>query len=80
MDSPPQTVTVRGGDFLCGKSGRKLCRIWSCEEKRNRGLGKKDYSILLNIVVIDFVFGVADYSFCAIMRKETMKMQTVEFI
>ena len=22
MDSPPQTVTVRGGDFLCGKSGR----------------------------------------------------------
>ena len=22
MDSPPQTVTVRGGDFLCGKSSR----------------------------------------------------------
>ena len=33
MDSPPQTITVRGGDFLCGKSGRKLCRIWSCGEK-----------------------------------------------
>ena len=36
MDSPPQTVTVRGGDFLCGKSGRKLCRILSCGEKAIR--------------------------------------------
>ena len=33
MDSPPQTITVRGGDFLCGKSGRKLCGVWSCGEK-----------------------------------------------
>ena len=48
--------------------------------KKRLGLGEKDYSILLNVVVIDFVFGVADYSFCAIMRKVTMKLQTVEFI
>ena len=33
MDSPPQTITVRGGDFLGRISGRKLCRAWSCGEK-----------------------------------------------
>ena len=33
MDSPPQTITVRGGDFCVRKKGRNLCRAWSCEEK-----------------------------------------------
>ena len=33
MDSPPQTITVRGGDFFVGKRSRKLCRAWSCGEK-----------------------------------------------
>ena len=33
MDSPPQTVMVRGGDFFVGKRGRKLCRACSCGEK-----------------------------------------------
>ena len=40
MDSPPQTVTVRGGDFFCGKSGRKLCRVWSCGENAS-GVGEE---------------------------------------
>lgn len=40
MDSPPQTITVRGGDFFVGKSRKKPCRVWSCGEKAI-GFGRK---------------------------------------
>lgn len=56
MDSPPQTVTVRGGDFLCGKSGRKPCGSWSCGEKEI-GFVKERLVWKKNIVLIGIVSG-----------------------
>ena len=57
MDSPPQTVTVRGGDFLCGKSGRKPCRVWSCEEKAI-GFGKNGWFGNNSVMMIQIVRGL----------------------
>ena len=51
MDSPPQTVMVRGGDFFMRKSGRKLCRAWSCGEKAI-GVGGERLVLKSSVVII----------------------------
>ena len=56
MDSPPQNVTVRGGDFFVRKRGRKSCRTWSCGEKAI-GVGAEWLVGEKNIVLVGIVRG-----------------------
>ena len=56
MDSPPQTITVRGGEFFAWKRGRKSCGLWSCGEKEI-GFVKERLVWKKNIVLIGIVSG-----------------------